>query len=522
MSLRDDRRGQSVQVGAVLLFAVLVLAFTSYQAYVVPQQNEAVELEHNGQVRGQLQELRNAVVSTVGGGSPQSVSLQLGTEYPPRAVAVNPPPTAGSLRTAGTDDPAVNVTIANATAAGETGDLWNGTARTYDTGAVVYEPDYNRYERAPVTTYEHTVLYDAHPHATRPATDQTLVAGETLSIVTVDGSLSETAAGTRSVDVRPISSSDRTVRVRAAASDRPVTIRFTSGLPASEWRSLLAPQNRVRSVTSRPVSPDGRYHRVAVALETGVGYRLRMAKVGVGAGASGTSAAYLTDVAGEGATVARGGSRTVTVAARDGYNNPVAGVPVAAGATHGAFADARKVTGADGRATFRYRADDATPTGRHLLNFTTAGSGALSARPFDAGSPDNASVAVSVVNGTGGSTGDAGAYAVQWRDPDATAGNGGDRVTCSGDTCTWDVGASDDDVLALAAALSPAYDGIELDFAVSNATVGTVSPGGAATDADGTAATDLTANAAGTVEVLVSGSADSDVVTIRVENASGA
>ncbi|MDZ7746206.1 MAG: hypothetical protein U5K28_06720 [Halobacteriales archaeon] len=51
---RGDTRGQSVQVGVIILFAFAIIAFTSYQAVVVPQQNQQVEFDHNQEVQSDM------------------------------------------------------------------------------------------------------------------------------------------------------------------------------------------------------------------------------------------------------------------------------------------------------------------------------------------------------------------------------------------------------------------------------------------------------------------------------------
>ncbi|MFC6976212.1 hypothetical protein ACFQL1_18425 [Halomicroarcula sp. GCM10025709] len=70
MEFVGDERSQSIQVGAVLLFAVLIIAFSTYQAFVVPDQNRQIEFNHNQEVQQQLQDLRNAIVSMPGEGVP--------------------------------------------------------------------------------------------------------------------------------------------------------------------------------------------------------------------------------------------------------------------------------------------------------------------------------------------------------------------------------------------------------------------------------------------------------------------
>ena len=104
MQFGDDERAAAIQVGAVLLFGILIISMAMYQATVVPDQNEGVEFNHNQEVQGQMQDLRNTVVSVPGGGGGGSVTVELGTRYPSRSLLVNPGPAYGSLRTVGTND----------------------------------------------------------------------------------------------------------------------------------------------------------------------------------------------------------------------------------------------------------------------------------------------------------------------------------------------------------------------------------------------------------------------------------
>ncbi|MEA5385889.1 hypothetical protein VB779_01360 [Haloarculaceae archaeon H-GB11] len=135
-----DERGQSIQVGAILLFATVIVAFSIYQAFVIPDQNRAVEFNHNLEVGQQVEQLRSAIVASPGRTGREPVVIKLGVRYPERAIALNPPPVSGSLRTEGTTDPDVNVSIQNADVSGETGDFWDGTSRNYSSGFVVYSP----------------------------------------------------------------------------------------------------------------------------------------------------------------------------------------------------------------------------------------------------------------------------------------------------------------------------------------------------------------------------------------------
>ena len=234
MDLVGDRRGQSIQIGAILLFGALIVAFASYQAFVVPDQNREVEFNHNQQVQSDMQDLRNAIVSVPGVDSSSAVSVQLGTQYPSRLIARNPSRPSGSLRTNGTADDTHNITIRNAEAAGETGDVWDGTPRQYNTGTMVYRPNYNVYTAAPTTYYEHSVVYNQFRTANITLSSQTLVDGSEISLVALNGSLQRSNSGTTSVDVRPVSRSTTTVAVTNDSASDSVSVSFLSRLPETD------------------------------------------------------------------------------------------------------------------------------------------------------------------------------------------------------------------------------------------------------------------------------------------------
>ena len=82
-------QGVSEVIGFILVFGLLVIAFIVYQGIVVPDQNHQAEFQHNQQVQRQLQDLRNAIVTTAATGSGQAVSVTLGATYPRRTIAQN-------------------------------------------------------------------------------------------------------------------------------------------------------------------------------------------------------------------------------------------------------------------------------------------------------------------------------------------------------------------------------------------------------------------------------------------------
>ena len=342
-----DERGQSTQVGAVLLFGFLVVSMATYQSAVVPAQNEAVEFQHSQQVQGDLEAVRNAVLTAANTGESRPVAVPLGTRYSPRTFFVNPPPASGTIRTEGSGDESLNVTVDGVTAPGEAGDFWNGSARSYDTGFVAYEPSYARYEAPPTTRYENTVLSNEFPNGHRAAlSGQMLVDGRRVHLVVLDGSLRESGVGPYSVTPRPLSVSTNAVTVTNGSG---VTITFPTRLDEETWTELV--DGEFASVSVEPGDP---YDTVTVSL-TDATYELRLSRVGVGRVADADEPpAYLTVVDPLARGLTTGRSDTVTLEVRDRYNNPVSGVAVTANSssTLAVTAPLGSRSDADGRVSY--------------------------------------------------------------------------------------------------------------------------------------------------------------------------
>jgi hypothetical protein len=187
MTFRADDRGVTVQVGTILLFATLVVAMSLYQATVVPNQNAKVEFRHGERVQSQLHDVRNSILRASATGTDQPTSVTLGTQYPERMFFLNPPPASGTLRTVELG----NVSVENVTAsAPETVDYLSDTL-TFGTRELVYAPSYHQYGNAPDTVYENTVVYNRADEGNAALTEQGLVRGRSITLVTFDGELSQ-------------------------------------------------------------------------------------------------------------------------------------------------------------------------------------------------------------------------------------------------------------------------------------------------------------------------------------------
>lgn len=508
MSHRDADRAQSIQIGAVLLFGILVMLLASYQAVVVPNQNRQVEATHVSTISGEMQDLRNAFVSVPSTAAGRSISLTLGVEYPPRVVAVNPPAPAGAIRTLETVPDQVNVTVANALATDdEVDDYWTGTDRTVNSGGVAYQPGYNEYRNPPTIVYENSLLY--HQFGSRDLTraGQRLVDGRELSLLAVNGSLDRSTSDSVTVDLDAVSASDRRISITDDGTG-PLVVNVASQYGADQWEQLLREDGQftgsggyVTDVTESPI-PGSSFNVVHVELAQDYTYTLQMAKVGIGTGVVDEQKQYLVDVAGDGRTITEESTTQIVLEARDGLNNPVPSVEVHGrvepGPQNGDLADTTVETDKDGRAVFEYQADeiDGTPTRAPRIEFSYLGQPDGS---FDADTSQNVSVGVTVENtgggGGGGNGGGGGPFAVEWADPSGQPG-----VDCSTDPCTFD-GSE----LSLTAETTPSATGVEVDFSVNDSTIVTPSPGEATTNGDGEASTLLDVTQSGAVTVFVTG-----------------
>lgn len=186
MRFWDDTRSQSVQIGVVLLLGMAVIAFSTYQATVIPSQNSEVELNHFQDVRNDMVEVRNSILTTGQTDVEQHPSVTLGTNYPPRIAGLNPPSASGTLRTSDT----YNITITNE----------SGAQVELPTRFLEYSPEYNQL-RSGSTWYENSVLYlderEQGGSVVIIEEQNLLVGGNSLRIVALQGDIG--TGGTRRI-----------------------------------------------------------------------------------------------------------------------------------------------------------------------------------------------------------------------------------------------------------------------------------------------------------------------------------
>jgi len=323
MRFSRDRRGQSVVIGTVILFGFLILALSLYQVQVVPQENSDIEFEHSQQVEGEFLDLRNAVLSASRTGAGRSTSLKLGTRYPQRTFALNPPPASGQLST--TDPRELRVENATVEGDGNVVDYWNNRterdgAIAFDTRSLRYSPGYNEFRNGPDLVYEHSLVLAQFEDAALARSGQTVVDSDNrISLTALDGDVDESGTERTSLDPDTLSQSRRSVTLNSTGSD-PIVLELPTDVSMARAGDLEQQWNDRLGGDVESVSVAG--GTVRIELNGSATYHLELGAVGLGDGTAVTDATdgYITEVSSEnGVAVAE---------VRDRYNNPVEGVTV--------------------------------------------------------------------------------------------------------------------------------------------------------------------------------------------------
>ena len=246
MSLWVDRRGQSVVIGSLLIFTFLILAFSGYQTFIVPSQNQQVEAEHFQETEDQFSTLRSNILNSIGSEETRSTAIELGTGYPVRQIALNPPPAAGRLTT--TDPGDVEIT-----SDGTTGNVCRADGETPTTRSLVYTPGYNEYGAPEALGYENRVV--SGEFRSGRFDEQRLVresssGNDRISLFLLNGSVDEYGVNTYSLEVNASRQHTKTL-------DKP-KITIPSRFDATTWRDEILADYSDVTVTSPSDPSDDR------------------------------------------------------------------------------------------------------------------------------------------------------------------------------------------------------------------------------------------------------------------------
>jgi flagellin-like protein len=229
MGFRGATRGQSEVIGAILIFAIIVALIGINQAFVVPDANADVEFQHNNEVQRDMVDLRSGTTEAAASNEPRSRSIALGTDYPTRFVAVNPPAPTGRFQTvSGGEISASHSDI-------DIADVCGTGGNAPDTKFLRYEPNYNEYQNANPITIENTVTYRETGGDPLFNTGQFFAQDSQINIIRYTGDFEETSARTASVDLIP----SETGVAEVDTESEELTITLPSGLESDDWGRLI-------------------------------------------------------------------------------------------------------------------------------------------------------------------------------------------------------------------------------------------------------------------------------------------
>lgn len=347
MDPRGDERGQAAQIGAIMLFATLIVLASVYQAYVVPQETNSIEFDDYREASADVIDARNALLATASENAQHGQTVKTGSTYPSRVLFVNPPPASGRVVT--TPNQSVSLTNVESVSENPNVDRYfasTGRNLTFQTRHLEFLSDYNRFTAADLVLTQ-GVVYRNYSNPV-PLTTQTLVQGNRINLVTVAGDL-EAGGLTAGLTFEPLSAHTRTVTVTGADNET-FTLTVPTDLPASVWEDrLLAgqidepgdgtaePDAYVRDVTDVPGGD-----AVNVTFEANETYELRLSRVLVHSESDDPTehsprARYVVADGETDVSTDSTGRVKLTVETRDRFNNPVSSANVTFQSNSGDF-----------------------------------------------------------------------------------------------------------------------------------------------------------------------------------------
>lgn len=250
MTYRSDKRGQSVTLGTILVFAILVGVLGLHQAIVVPNLNSEVEFNHQETVDEDFSDLHAGLMNAAERNEAHTASIKVGLRYPNRGLALNPPDVAGTIRTTTLDD--IDGTVEDeAPDPNENFDIeedFCGWSSDVDAKAFLYQPDYNHLDGVGVQAYENTVTYqdvdDSVAHFDQELVDDGRIRLRPLT----NGSISRSTTSSESVTFKAGATGGTTVD--------PVndwTLELPTRLSMPQWKTILNDEmgagNRIKSIS---------------------------------------------------------------------------------------------------------------------------------------------------------------------------------------------------------------------------------------------------------------------------------
>jgi hypothetical protein len=170
--------------------------------------------------------IRNELHSTYTTGQNGYAEIELGTRFPARLLALNPPAPSGSFRT---DQPRP-VVVETQGGTDITDEVLPGNID--DSRTITYSPTYSEYDSAGVIRYENSVAYHDFGDGFVQLTGQQLIQGRTIQIVPIPTQFDE--SGSQTAAIEPQAGLTDTTR------REDIVVTLPTKLSESQWEDILS------------------------------------------------------------------------------------------------------------------------------------------------------------------------------------------------------------------------------------------------------------------------------------------
>ncbi len=221
---REDEKGVSVVIGAVLLFAIMVTMYTTIQVAQVPAWNKEIEYNHQDVVYSDMMFLKSDIENAAMLETPKSSNIHMGVRYPNRMIFINPGVGVAGLLTVDNDVKIrINYTV-------NAGSLYTN----YSSSRIIYEA--HGTINSPKLVYEHGIIIRDWGTANITTDEQSLIVNDEIYIPIVNGTSSRSSMETESLEIKPFSETNTIKNIKY------VNITMDTNYP-EVWRKLLADAN---------------------------------------------------------------------------------------------------------------------------------------------------------------------------------------------------------------------------------------------------------------------------------------
>jgi hypothetical protein len=192
MGFRGANRGQSMVIGALLIFGIIIALIGILQVTLVPQTVSDVEQNHAEVIDQEFTEIHSAITDAAGSNSQQSASITLGTTYQPIPPLVLPPDPTGTLQI--TDAPSDGTSgeiVGTPGSEFQDDDLDRGLMGEIcgmdevNTKRIQYRAHYNEFSNAGEPTYETGITYKSHGSAAVASEQNLVIPGDTVTTLNI-------------------------------------------------------------------------------------------------------------------------------------------------------------------------------------------------------------------------------------------------------------------------------------------------------------------------------------------------